>query len=80
MSLDTTSTERRSNHELRQRFVVIFEVLKPYFDSETQWAGHAHEHLAYRTIKEHFPELSAQDCFIAVITARRMFTSGSSPV
>lgn len=80
MTLDPSTAERRSNSELRQRFVVVFEVLKPYFDSENQWAGHSHEHLAYRTVKEHFPELTAQDCFIAVATAKRMLASGTMPV
>lgn len=80
MTLDTLSPERRSNPALRQRFAEIFEVLKPYFDSDNQWAGCSHEHLAYRTLKEHFPELSAQDCFIAVAAVKRMLASGSMPV
>ena len=80
MTFESSTSERRSNHELRQRFALVFEVLKPYFDSDNQWAGRSHEHLAYRTVKEHFPELSAQDCFIAVATAKRMLASGTMPV
>ena len=80
MTFESNTTERRSSHELRERFVVVFEVLKPYFASENHWAGSSHEHLAYRTVKEHFPELSAQDCFIAVATAKRMLASGAMPV
>ena len=78
--LDASTTERRSNHDLRERFVVVFEVLKPFFDSNNHWAGHSHEHFAYRAVKERFPELSSQDCFIAVATAKRMLASGTMPV
>lgn len=71
--------ERRANPELRSIFPSVFDALRPYFDPNTQWEGRSHEHLAYRTVKEHFPGLSAQDCFIAVATARRMFASGAVP-
>lgn len=80
MTLDSSDTERRSNHELRQRFVVVFEMLKPYFDSSNQWGGHSHEHFAYRAVKERFPELSAQECYIAVAVAKRMLANGATPV
>lgn len=80
MTLESCSTERRTNNALRQHFVEVFEVLKPYFDSNNQWAGHSHEHFAYRDIKERFPEMSAQDCYIAVATAKRMLASGVAPV
>jgi hypothetical protein len=33
-------------------------------------------HLAYRTLKTHFPELSAQESFLIVITARQLFRGG----
>ncbi len=38
-----------------------------------------HDHLAYQTLKEHFPELSSQDVFIVVTTTRRLFASGKFP-
>lgn len=71
--------ERRVNPELRSIFPAVFEALRPYFDPATQWEGQSHEHLAYRRLKEQFPGLTAQDCFIAVATARRMFASGTGP-
>ena len=80
MSLSIDSTDRRTNNELRQCFMQVFEVLKPYFDASSQWAGQSQEHFAYRDLKEHFPELSAQDCYIAVAAARRMISNGVSPV
>lgn len=80
MTTNTDASERRTNSELRQRFQMVFEVLKPYFDTSSQWAGQSQEHFAYRAVKEHFPELSAQDCYIAVATAKRMIANGVMPV
>ena len=80
MTTNTDAGERRTNNDLRQRFLLVFEVLKPYFDANSQWAGQSQEHFAYRDLKEHFPELSAQDCYIAVAAARRMISNGVSPV
>lgn len=79
MTDDTEASDRRNNLVLRQRFVLVFEVLRPYFDANQQWAGQSQEHFAYRDLKERFPELSAQDCFIAVATAKRMVASGVLP-
>jgi hypothetical protein len=79
MSDVSTSNERRANLELRSIFPSVFEVLRPYFDLENQWEGQSHEHFAYRTLKEQFPGLTAQDCYIAVATAKRMFISGTLP-
>jgi hypothetical protein len=80
MTDDNTAPDRRNNPALRQRFVLVFAVLRPYFDASQQWAGQSQEHFAYRDLKEHFPELTAQDCFIAVATAKRMVASGTLPV
>lgn len=79
MSDVTPPGERRANLELRSIFPSVFEVLRPYFDSANQWEGQSHEHFAYRSLKEQFPGLTAQDCYIAVATAKRMFLSGTLP-
>lgn len=79
MTQSPPTAERRTNTELRLRFVAVFEVIKPYFHESTQWEGQSHEHFAYRAVKEHFPDMSAQDCYIAVATAKRMISSGNFP-
>lgn len=76
MSSDTPFVDRRKQHELRAVFPAAYEALRPFFDPSNQWGSHSHEHLAYRTLKEHFPDLSAQDSFLIVITARRLFSQG----
>ena len=73
------SDERRSNTPLRAIFPVAFEALRPFFETANRWEGQSHDHLAYQTLKEHFPELSAQDVFIVVTTTRRLYASGNVP-
>jgi hypothetical protein len=50
-----------------------YEALRPFFDRGTQWCNVSQEHLAYRTLKDLFPALSAQESFLIVITARQLF-------
>lgn len=79
MSDTTPSGERRTNLQLRSIFPAACEALRPFFDRANQWEGQSHDHLAYQTLKEHFPELSSQDVFIVVTTTRRLFASGKFP-
>jgi hypothetical protein len=52
-----------------------YEALRPFFDRRTQWGGRSgQEVLAYRTLKDHFPELSPQEIFLTIITARQLFS------
>lgn len=79
MSDTPPSDERRTNVQLRTILPAAYEALRPFFEASTQWEGQSHEHLAYHTLKEHFPELSSQDVFIVVATSRRLFASGKFP-
>jgi len=71
--------ERRRDVEIRHLFATAYDILEPFFDPAQQWAGHSHEHLAYRALHEQFPELSGDQIFIIVDAARRVFASGSKP-
>lgn len=71
--------DQRIDFEIRSMFVEAYDVLAPFFDASNQWAGHSHEHLAYRALHEHFPQLSADQIFIIVDAARRVFSSGGNP-
>jgi hypothetical protein len=60
----------------RRVFPPAYEAMRPFFDPATQWGNSGQEHLAYRTLADHFPELNAQDRFLIVITAKRLFQDG----
>lgn len=75
----TAAEERRQNPEIRARFVEAYDVLAPFFDPANAWAGHTHEHLAYRALHERFPQMSPQEAQILVEAARRVFSHGRAP-
>ncbi len=72
----STGGERRNNPELRTLFVEAYEVLLPFFDQANSWAGHTHEHLAYRALTERFPTLGHDQVLVMVTAAKRVFGSG----
>ena len=70
--------ERRGNPELRAIFERAYDVIRPFFDASNSWTpGHGHESLAYRALRESFPELSPQQMAVIVTAAQRVFHSGS---
>jgi hypothetical protein len=71
--------ERRRDVEIRLIFSEACAVLEPFFNPDNQWGGRSHEHLAYRALKEQFPKLSADQVFVIVDAARRVFASGDKP-
>lgn len=77
MSDSSLVSERRSNTQLRAIFPAACEALRPFFQNETHWGGQSQDHLAYQTLREHFPELSSQDAFITVSTVRRLLAQGA---
>ena len=76
MTESSLVSERRSNTPLRAIFPAACEALRPFFDSNNQWGGQSQDHLAYQTLREHFPELTSQDAFITVSTVRRILAQG----
>ena len=79
----TTSTasseDRRANPELRTMFVEAYDVIRPFFDEANNWAGHTHEHLAFRALHERFPDLSGEQVLVIVSAAKRVFGTTGMP-
>jgi len=71
--------ERRNDFVIREIFVEAYDILEPFFAPENQWAGHSHEHLAFRALHERFPQLAPQQVLTIVEAARRVFNSGRQP-
>lgn len=69
--------ERRGSPELRIIFERAYDIVRPFFDEKNVWAsGHGHESLAYRALRESFPELTPQQMAVIVTAAQRVFQSG----
>ncbi len=72
--------DRRENLRVRDMFVEVYDILEPFFDPANAWAGHLHDHLAFRALHERFPDLSGEEVLIIVTAAKRVFGSGGKPV
>lgn len=72
--------DRRVNLRVRGMFVEVYDLLEPFFDPANAWAGHLHDHLAFRALHERFPDLSGEEVLIIVTAAKRVFGSGGKPV
>lgn len=77
---EASGRERRRDIEIRALFSEAYDILEPFFDPANSWAGHNHEHLAYRALHERFPDLSGDQVFTIVDAARRVFADGGKPV
>lgn len=71
--------DRRVNAHLRQIFVEAYDIVEPFFNPANSWGGHTHEHLAFRALRERFPDLSQAEAFIIVTAAKRVFGAGEKP-
>jgi hypothetical protein len=80
-SVPASGDRRKANPDLPPRY----EALRPFFDRRTQWGNSSRnsvrssgqEVLAYRTLKDHFPELSPQEIFLTIASAKKLF--GANP-
>ena len=78
MSPSQSPTEPRERRTTDLVYPPEFEALRPFFDRRTQWGSSSQEVLAYRTLKDHFPDFSPQEIFVTIITARHLFRSGDA--
>ena len=76
MSPSQTPDELHMQPESVLVYPPAYEMLRPFFARQAQWGSGSLEHLALRTLKDHFPEYSAQERFLIVITARQLFRNG----
>ncbi|HNC51756.1 MAG TPA: hypothetical protein PLO14_05895 [Accumulibacter sp.] len=65
--------ERRGDPRLRSAFDDAFAMIEPFFDLRQGWSGHSLEHLAYRIVRDNFPDLSVEDVHTVVVVAHRVY-------
>lgn len=64
--------ERRQNTDLRAKVDAALVLIAPFFDPANAWAGHGQELLAFRTLRDHMPELDATEVHVIVSVAQRV--------
>lgn len=67
--------ERRMNPQLRELFDSAYAMIEPFFDPAAGWGGRSLEHLAFRVLRENFPQLSAEEVHAIVVAAHRVYIS-----
>jgi hypothetical protein len=65
--------ERRQNAKLRGMFDTAYAMVEPFFDPDQGWGGHSLEHLAFRVLRENFPDLSSEEVHTIIVVAHRIY-------
>jgi hypothetical protein len=68
----TLQQERRQFHHVREIFEDACQLIAPFFASENRWGNATLDHLAYRVVREHYPELAFAEVHVLVVAAKRM--------
>ncbi|NMG73167.1 hypothetical protein GPA25_00165 [Aromatoleum diolicum] len=65
--------ERRKFLRVREIFEQACELIAPFFARENRWGNATLDHLAYRVVRENYPELSFEEVHVLVIASRRVY-------
>jgi hypothetical protein len=71
--LTDSPAERRKKLELREIFEGAYALIKPFFDPANNWNGQSLQHLAFRILREHYPDLSSDDLYVFLAAAKRVY-------
>lgn len=66
-------TERRHNFKLRSLFAEAYARAEPCLDPKQTWGRVPLEHLAYRMLREAYPDLSPQEVRLLVCASVRVY-------
>lgn len=66
--------ERRKYHRVREIFEEAYELVAPFFAPENRWGNSTLDHLAYRVVRDRYPELSYEEVHVLVVASKRVYT------
>lgn len=75
LASNTGGVERRKHLRVREVFDEAITLIEPFFAPENQWGSRSLDHLAYRTLRDHYPDMSYDEVHVLVVAARRVFGS-----
>ena len=73
------SEDRRKNPHLREVFDDAYMLIEPFFDPSNQWGGKTLEHLAFRVMREHYPQVSSDEIHVFIEAAKRVYAERLEP-
>jgi len=75
----TVPAERRQKLQLREVFDGAYALVEPFFDPANTWGGQTLEHLAFRVMRDHYPQVSSEEIHIFIVAARRVYDERRIP-
>lgn len=75
MGDDTRKVERRQNVRLRSVFDEAYERIAPFLDPKQSWGGVPLERLAFRVLRDNYPELTSAEARILVAASVRVYSA-----
>ena len=70
----TIFPERREQLQLREVFDSAYPLVEPFFDPANSWGGQTLEHLAFRVMREHYPQVSGDEIYVFISAAKRVYS------
>jgi hypothetical protein len=67
--------DRRRHHRVREVFEEAVALIAPFFEHDDDWGHGTLDHLAYRSLRNAFPQLSVTEVHVLVVAARRVYAS-----
>jgi hypothetical protein len=71
--LEVDARERRKHHRVREIFEEAVDLIAPFFDPANTWGNRTLDHLAYRSLRETYPDLSMEEVHVLVVAAQRVY-------
>lgn len=59
---------------LKNRWHHAHAMIAPFFAPESQWANVTLDHLAYRVVREHYPEFGLMEVHVLVVATKYVCT------
>jgi hypothetical protein len=66
--------DRRRYTQLREIFDEAYERISPFFAKENRWGNATLDHLAYRVVRENYPQLSFDEVHVLVVACHRVYS------
>ena len=60
---------------LAQIFGDVFLLVEPFFEPNNTWSGQPLEHLAFRAVREQYPDLSGDEVIMLITAVRRVYAT-----
>lgn len=73
--LDDDARDRRKHHRVREIFEEAVDLIAPFFDPANTWGNRTLDHLAYRSLRETYPDLSMEEVHVLVVAAQRVYAN-----